>query len=280
MAKFTRHIPAPTKRLVIDKAGGKCANPGCSHWQVHIHHIKHWAIYQAHDEPDLIALCPTCHAAAHHGALKITDELLYQWKGIARRIEDRIAVLHVEPAAKLKAMLGSLCMGTINDYQTIFSLENGNQLGIRILDRDLLQINARIHAGNGSEFLRVVENNVRVARGGSVEMVAQPGHVQVNTPASESFLPAWAIAQARVYDPNFAANGRATVLDLQVLKPGLVKIRGCWPHSDNGLIILDKGILFAVRGNLNPTVLCGPGDDTTTLVFSGPPTTPMFGFAG
>ena len=51
-------IPKTQKKQLIEEAGGKCANPGCSHWRTHIHHIKHWQVYKAHDTNHMIAVCP------------------------------------------------------------------------------------------------------------------------------------------------------------------------------------------------------------------------------
>jgi len=33
------------KKLLIEEAGYKCANPGCSNRLIEIHHIKEWSIY-------------------------------------------------------------------------------------------------------------------------------------------------------------------------------------------------------------------------------------------
>lgn len=74
MAKLRKAVPKNIKMDLIKKAGMKCANPGCSNYRVHIHHIKQWAIYQSNDEKDMIAICPVCHDVAHNGDLIIDDE--------------------------------------------------------------------------------------------------------------------------------------------------------------------------------------------------------------
>ncbi len=65
MAKQQRNVPKSLKAQLIKDAGDKCANPGCSNWRVHLHHIKHWVVYKTHDGKHMIAICPSCHDAVH-----------------------------------------------------------------------------------------------------------------------------------------------------------------------------------------------------------------------
>ncbi len=46
MAKKRQKIKPVIQRQIIEEAGNKCANPGCTNWRVHLHHIEHWAIYR------------------------------------------------------------------------------------------------------------------------------------------------------------------------------------------------------------------------------------------
>ena len=92
------------KRRLVQEAGGKCANPGCSHWRTHIHHIKHWHVYKAHNANHMIAVCPSCHDEIHHGG-GISDELLYEWKNIPRDHHADIAAhLYVEPSTEIRVL--------------------------------------------------------------------------------------------------------------------------------------------------------------------------------
>lgn len=277
MAEAQRKIKPALKRLLIEKAGGKCANPGCSNWRVHIHHIKHWAIYKAHDAHDMIAICPSCHDAAHHGRLKITDELLYIWKDIVRPDTPGSVHLYVEPAATLKLLTGSLCISTTNDQAAIFELSNSNHLKIRVLDNDLLQVSARLLDQVGNELLRVVENHVRVTKDQRISFDYRAGRARVTVPATDAFVPTWLVEQVRFQDAGYAADGRITALDIEVLRPGLVRIQGCWPDGNVGVVITDKALSFCSRGQREPTSIVGTGEDTV-LMFMGPVTKALFGF--
>jgi hypothetical protein len=78
VATRQRKVPKSLKAQLIKQAGDKCANPGCSNWRVHLHHIQHWAVYKTHDGKHMIAICPSCHDAVHTSG--IDDEMLYRWK--------------------------------------------------------------------------------------------------------------------------------------------------------------------------------------------------------
>ncbi len=277
MATAQRKIKPSLKRLLVEKAGGKCANPGCSNWRVHIHHIKHWAVYKAHDVEDMIAICPSCHDAAHHGNLKISDDLLYQWKGVVRPTSPDSVHIYVEPARELKLLTGSICIATTNDQAAVFELSNSNHLKLRVLDGDLLQVNIRLNDASGKEILRVVENHVRVSRNNNAKFDYRAGRMRVTVPAIANFAPKWLIEQVRYQNPNFASNGQIIALDLEVIKPGLVRVQGCWPDGDVGVVITEQALSFCNRGLREPVSMVGEGEGSV-LVYAGPITSALFGF--
>jgi hypothetical protein len=69
MAVHRPKVTEEVKNRLRTEARGKCANPGCSNVRAHIHHIREWAVYKTHDDQHMIAVCPACHDAIHHGAL-------------------------------------------------------------------------------------------------------------------------------------------------------------------------------------------------------------------
>lgn len=277
MANAQRKIKPALKRLLIDEAGGKCANPGCSNWRVHIHHIKHWAVYKTHDSAGMIAICPSCHDATHHGRLKITDEVLYQWKRMAHPKAPESVHIYVEPATELKLLTGSICISTTNDQAAVFELSNSNNLKFRVLDNDLLQVSVRLQDQQGKELLRVVENHVKVVRSKGITFDHRAGRARVTVPATDDFAPSWLIDQVRFQDSTFAAEGRIVALDIEVLKPGLIRVQGCWPDGDVGIVITDKALSFCTRGRREPVSMVGAGEETM-LVYTGPITSALFDF--
>ena len=277
MAEQQRKIKPALKRQLIDKAGGKCANPGCSNWRVHIHHIKHWAIYESHTAEDMIAICPSCHDSAHHGRLRISDALLYEWKTINRLATPDNAHIFVEPSKSLKLLAGTIAISTSNDQAAVFELSNSNHLKFRILDHDILQLSARLLDGQGTEIFRVVENHVRVAKNDRIIFDYHPGRARVTLPVGDGFIPDWMMEQVRRQDPLFAADGRVVALNVQVLKPGLIRVQGCWPDGNVGVAITERALSFCALGQREPTSLVGGGEDTV-LLYAGPVTKALFGF--
>ena len=277
MAEQQRKIKPSLKRLLIEKAGGKCANPGCSNWRAHIHHIKHWAVYKAHTAEDMIAICPSCHDSAHYGRLKISDERLYEWKSIDRPGVPEDVHIFVEPGKSLKLLTGTIAISTTNDQATVFELSNSNHVKLRILDRDILQLSAKLYDNGGTELYRVVENHVRVARDDRIRFDYRPGRARITLPVGDDFLPRWMLDQVRYQDPQFATDGRIIALDVQVLKPGLVRVQGCWPDGNVGVVITEKALSFCTLGLREPVSLVGHGEDTV-LLYAGPITKAFFGF--
>jgi hypothetical protein len=226
----------------------------------------------------MIAICPSCHDAAHHGKLKITDEALYQWKGIKRPPVPDSAHIYVEPASELKLLTGTLCISTTNNQTVVFQLSNTNQLKMRVLDGDILQVSVCLKDQSGNELLRVVENHVRVVRDKDIVFEFRAGHALITVPATNDFAPRWLIDQVRVQDSTFAADERIIALDVEVLKPGLLRVQGCWPDGNVGVVITEKALSFCRRGMREPISLVGAGEGTV-LMYTGPITRALFGFA-
>lgn len=277
MAEFQRKIKPALKRQLVEQAGGKCANPGCANWRVHIHHIKHWAVYKAHEAADMIAVCPSCHDASHHGRLKISDDLLYTWKGIVRPNRPEAVHIFVEPSPSLKLLTGSIAIATKNEQAAVFDLSNSNNLKLRILDKDVLLVSARLQDQKNREIFRVTDNYVRVSKSKDITFDYRPGRARITVPLSNNFAPQWLIDQVRFQEPNFAKDARIVAFDIEVVKPGLVRVQGCWPNGDVGIVITERALSFCVKGLREPISHIGGGEDTV-LMFDGPITGAMFGF--
>ena len=278
MAQHQRKLPSDLKRKLIDEAGDKCANPGCSNWRVHIHHIQHWAVYKTHDSSHMIAICPSCHDATHHGKLRITDKALYEWKGVQRPKHSDSAHIYIEPARELKLLTGTLCLSTTNDQAVVFELSNTNHLKFRVLDKDILQVNVRLQDQNGHELLRVIENHVRVARDEHISFESRAGRAHITVPVTTDFAPSWLIDHMRSREQTFAEDGQIVALDIEVLKPGLLRVQGCWPDGDTGVVITENSLSLCRQDLQAPISLVGHGVDTV-LKFTGPVTSAMFNFA-
>jgi hypothetical protein len=133
------HRPAisnAAKKRLYAEAGHKCANPGCANRRTHIHHIREWAVYQTHDEQHMIAVCPACHDAIHHGAITVEDDVLLGWKLIDRSAPIIRSQIFVEPGAQTKLMLGTIAFVTPKEA-TILKLSPANRIKFATKDEDI-----------------------------------------------------------------------------------------------------------------------------------------------
>jgi hypothetical protein len=149
---------------------------------------------------------------------------------------------------------------------------------MRVLDNDILQVSVRLQDEKGKELLRVVENHVRVIRTKDIVFDYRAGHARITVPATSSFAPRWLIDQVRTQDPAFAADGRIIALDVEVLKPGLLRVQGCWPDGKVGVVITEKALSFCKLGLREPISLVGAGEGIV-ITYAGPVTSAVFGFA-
>ena len=244
LAKKRKKIKPAVKRQIVEEAGNKCANPGCTNWRVHIHHIEHWAVYESNDQKILIAVCPTCHDAIHHGRLEIPDETLYVWKHIKRTKVPEISHLYVEPGEEIKLLTGTIAISTTNQEVIVFQLSANNSLKFRILDEDIMMLNLKIADTNGKEVLRVVDNHVRSKPSNDIEFTQVPGHIRVNVPTTEQFIPLDVFEKMQIQEKDYGASGSVIALDLEVLKPGLVSVQGLWVENYKAVIITKERLSF------------------------------------
>ena len=277
MVEKLRHIPRSIKKSLVEEAGRKCANPGCSQSKTHIHHIRHWAVYKAHDKSHMIAVCPTCHNAIHHGELKIDDDTLYRWKKIQRGDPDIIRdQFYIEPSKDIALLAGEIRLISRNAGMTIFQLSSGNLLKFRILDSDTLLISSQLSNLRGEKLLKIEENYVAVPAHRDIKFVRRPGKIQVEMPSKPEYISSWTVEKMRLLEPDYGINNRVTALDIEVLNPGLARIMGIWHlDSDMSVIITAKAINFVEKLRAIPVCMCGDGVNGA-LITDGPITQSLF----
>jgi hypothetical protein len=251
-ARRSRRIPVAIKQSLFSEAGEKCANPGCSNWRAHYHHIRHWAVYATHDAAHMIAICPTCHDAVHNGTLPISDETLYEWKGIERSDAPNTVPVFVEPGRVVRLRLGPFLVECRGTSQPVLGFSDRGVLSFQILDEDLLQVSAVLKGLDGRAIMRVVNNIVRVDRVRGLELKETPGHVRVTLPVQNDYVPKWMIAQARFHDPGFASDGRVVAFDIEVIGPGQAKVVGCWPDGEVGFVVTNERISLCRKKDSKP----------------------------
>jgi hypothetical protein len=242
------------------------------------HHIKQWAAYRCHNASDMVAICPSCHYAAHHGALKISDDDLYRWKKLDRSDATGAvdtAQIYVEPSRTIKLLTGTVAISASGSEAAVFSFSGANRLKLRVLDGDLLQISARFYRPAGLEILRVVENNVRVVRDKNVKFEFRAGRACVTLPADPEYIPEWVLQQMRINFPMYGSSGRVVALDVEVVKPGHLRVQGLWVGQDSAVVIDEAAIYFCNRRTGHAFAIVGEGE-YSVIEYAGPITEAMF----
>jgi hypothetical protein len=279
VAEHRPEVSNQLKKKLRREAGDKCANPGCAATRTHLHHIREWAAYRTHDGRHMIAVCPTCHDAIHHGALPITDETVYAWKTIPRGGDEvRRGHLYVEPGARPKILLGSVAI-TGPEGVTAFQFGASQELSFRTSGADLLLLSLRLVDLAGEEILLIRDGHVVHKRRPGIEYAAVPGRIQVTAPADDSYVPEWALSQIRSSEPDFGRDGRITVAELEVMEPNLVRVEGVWMDDNTGVIITPVGASFLRKGEPRPLTLVGEGKNST-IDWRGPLTCALFDLLG
>lgn len=276
MARQRTPVSNAAKKRLRAQAGGKCANPGCPTTRTHVHHIREWAIFETNDEEYLIAVCPTCHDAAHHGELPIDDDTILRWKSTPRSVGLKRGHLYVEPGDTTRLLLGSVAISAPSEA-IVFQLSKNNRLAFRVKEGDLLLLDAEVRDLAGQEVIRIVDNHVRSEHYPHTTLSQRPGRVRLSTSAVDEFIHPWMVALMRKRDPQFAAGGETAVLDLEVTAPGLVRVQGLWVDGELAVVITQSFLSFLHPGLEQPISLAGEGREST-LAYVGPINRAMFGF--
>jgi len=269
MATRRKRISKTQKRQLVQEAGGKCANPGCSRWRTHIHHIQQWSVYKADDSDHMIAVCPSCHDEIHYGG-GINDELLYKWKKIPRNHHTDIAGhIYVEPSTEIRVLTGSMCV-TTDTEAAVFKLSNSNKFTFKVSgDGDIFLANCTIKDLSGAYLVRAFDNHFKIKRDKIITVDQRTGKIRVTVLDANRYLPAWTLKIMWRALPDFVHNNRTTVFDLEVIRPGVVRLQGVFVADDAVLAITDEKI-YVLRPELNgPVAFVGQGEGTE-IRLSGP----------
>jgi hypothetical protein len=272
MARPVEQVSRQVRRALIRDAGDKCANPGCASARTHIHHIE-YKVYSTNDEKTLIAICPTCHDAVHNGALAIDDGTIYRWKQLRR--QGGRGHIYVEPGGQLKLLLGTIAVTGPSGVRA-FDLSPNQRLSFSIHDGDIMLIDLEIASHQGEPVVRLTRGHVRVLSP-HVSFQQRPGRIQITAPLVEEYLPAWALDRLRVQEPAYGADNRITLLEIEVLEPGLVKAKGVWADGDRVVVITDERLAFIWPELREPVSIAGAGPDSVFMNV-GPISSAVFGF--
>jgi hypothetical protein len=251
MAKPRPKIPDAIKSKILAECGDKCANPGCFARRVEFHHIRDWAIWQSHDERHLVALCPTCHDAAHHGRIKLDDTMLYHWKTL-KRGKPRHTVFQVEPGPTPIFYIADSAVQTLGGQTNVVDLSETAKVMFRIDSDDFFLVDLRLSNVRGEPIIKMVENRTVHSLSSDVSCESRPGRLVITTDSVEQFVPSWIRKQVANFDELHAWHGAPagvdhfappfTILDIEVVAPSQVRFQGLICNESHGLLALGNQI--------------------------------------
>lgn len=272
MAHSRPSVSPMIKAQLVEQAGGKCVNPGCSNVLVEFHHIREWHVYKTHDVDHMVAVCGACHDSVNRGRLQISDDDVYAWKGVTRGAE-RVGHVFIEPAGRPPLLLmGSFALqgeaGLI-----VFDFADEHRLSFAVSDGDILLLNLRVASFDAETLIDVVDGYVR-RRSERIEITSRPGHIKVSAGMQSEFVPAWLRAKLLDYDPMFGIEGMP-LIEIKVVRPGVVRVNGIWCSKDHAVIGTNR-VFSSVARFGNPLVIVGEGEETV-LNYTGPIGSHVFG---
>lgn len=274
MAERRPDVPAPMKRLLVEQAGGKCANPGCPNRLVELHHIREWHIYQTHDADHMIAICAACHDSVDRGSLQISDKSLYRWKGIDRTGSVAAGHLFVEPGPAPRLLLGSVTVHGDSGV-AVFDFSERQRLAFAVRDGEIMLLNLKVSDSAGNLLLDVVDGYVRKQEQ-SLELRKRPGAIEVPAGFDSVLIPTWARSALLREDENYHEK-QLPLLALEVIDRGLVRVQGFWFDKYKGVVITREALSFVRRGVPRPITFVGQGE-STVLNWLGPVDASLFAF--
>ncbi|MCL1127673.1 HNH endonuclease signature motif containing protein [Shewanella surugensis] len=242
--EVSRSLNSKEKDQIRESSGGKCANPGCSAWRTHIHHIDEWAIFHSDDPEILIPVCPSCHDQIHHGVIPISRETLIQWKNIIRKRSIRNLHIYVEPGENLKFCAGGLWLASPPNKMGLHLFEFAPNVKVKfnIQGNKISLVDISICDINGNLAVEVLSNYIEVI---DPDLICEKrnGHVKIFTNDVEKYLPLALVAKMKEKENGFA-NETITVLEIEVLRPGEVVLKGCWYDDGQAVLMTEGGLTF------------------------------------
>lgn len=254
MANKRPAVPLASKRMLIEEAGGKCANPGCPNRLVQIHHICEWHVYQTHNEKHMIAVCAGCHDAIHRGNLQITDEMLYTWKRM-RRIDSHVHTnLWVEPGLRPQLWLGTFAFQS-EGMVSVIKLSPHNYISFEIRGSDLLILDMRLTGKGGVPLIEIRNNTVTHEIHPDLYLETVPGQVMLVAPANTQVIPRWLVNRMRTISvrQHYPEDDQFILFNAAVIKPGVVSVSAILLDNDRA-IIADQALHFVSRTHEAPIV--------------------------
>ena len=176
--------------------------------------------------------------------MPISREILLEWKQIKRSRCVRNLHIYIEPGNDLKLKAGGLWLANPVDKikLKLFELIPKVKIDFNTQGSRISLVDISIADAEGNVAIEVLSNYIEV-RDEDLDVEERNGHIRITTTNIEKFLPSFHVWKMREKEPEFAID-HLVVLEIEVLSPGQLAIKGCWYSNDQAVIMTDKGLTF------------------------------------
>jgi hypothetical protein len=174
----------------------------------------------------------------------------------------------------MRCLTGSMSVLADSTNALVFALSNSNHFGFRVEDSDIFLSYCSLRDLSGSYLVKAKSNHFRLLNSDSVRIERRTGRIRVTVLDAAKYLPSWIGVMWRAV-PEFVRNNEVDVLDIEVIRPGVVRLRGVFVASDAVLAITEQK-LWVLKPEMNgPIAFVGQGEGTQIKV-TGPITRAAF----
>lgn len=157
----------------------------------------------------------------------------------------------------------------------VFDFGRHNRLSFALVDNDIVLLNVKLSTYGGEPVLDVVDGYIR-QRDEDITLETRPGHVRIPGSINDTrFVSDWARTSLLLEDLHYGMSG-LPLLDLEVTRPGVVRVRGVWIDDDRGVVITGDRLSTLSRQRPKPITFMGDGEESV-LHFQGLLGTAAFG---
>jgi hypothetical protein len=178
-----------------------------------------------------------------------------------------IGFSHKDKVTCIRVLTGSMCV-TTDTEAAVFKLSNSNKFTFKVSgDGDLFIDNCTIKDLSGAYLVSAFDNYFKIKRDKVITVDQRTGKIRVTVLDANRYLPAWTLKIMWRALPDFVHNNRTTVFDLEVIRPGVVRLQGVFVADDAVLAITGEKI-YVLRPELNgPVAFVGQGESTRNQAF-------------
>jgi hypothetical protein len=149
----------------------------------------------------------------------------------------------------------------------VFDFAERHRLSFVTRESDVMLLNASVTTRGGSKVVDVVDGYIKHLDP-DVQLQLRAGRVRVPGSINDDrFVPSSA-RRALLAEDALAGIAGLPILDLEVVRPGVVRVQGVWIDGDRGVVITRDRLSFLSLDRERPVSLAGAGE-ASVLHFSG-----------